>query len=395
MTEEDKVISNDGVSRRSFVEKTSPALVAAASLPILAAQQTNDMSRDTHTGINEKELGAKNPGLEAQEQKSVYPPEADAGGQPAFKYPFAIAHRRIESGGWTRQVTVRDFPLSKRMVGVEMRLIAGGVRELHWHVGSEWAFMTAGSARITAVDQKGRAFVEDVNEGDLWVFPGGVPHSIQGLGEDGCQFLLVFEDGNFNEFETFLLTDWLHHTRKEVLAKNFNVPESTFDKVPPREKFTFATDLPCPLDEEKKQVYAGSGPVPDTFAFFTGKMEPTKVTAGGNVKIVDRHNFPITNIAAAIVTVKPGRLRELHWHPNADEWQYYVKGTARMTVFTAGTHARTMDFHPGDVGYIDQSQPHYIENIGDNDLIFLEVFPTAEYQEFRWVSGLPTAHLAW
>jgi oxalate decarboxylase len=395
MTEEDKVISNDGVSRRSFVEKTSPALVAAASLPILAAQQTKDMSRDTHTGINEKELGAKNPGLEAQEQKSVYPPEADAGGQPAFKYPFAIAHRRIESGGWTRQVTVRDFPLSKRMVGVEMRLIAGGVRELHWHVGSEWAFMTAGSARITAVDQKGRAFVEDVNEGDLWLFPGGVPHSIQGLGEDGCQFLLVFEDGNFNEFETFLLTDWLHHTRKEVLAKNFNVPESTFDKVPPREKFTFATDLPRPLDEEKKQVYAGSGPVPDTFAFFTGKMEPTKVTAGGNVKIVDRHNFPITNIAAAIVTVKPGRLRELHWHPNADEWQYYVKGTARMTVFTAGTHARTMDFHPGDVGYIDQSQPHYIENIGDNDLIFLEVFPTAEYQEFRWVSGLPTPHLAW
>jgi oxalate decarboxylase len=205
----------------------------------------------------------------------------------------------------------------------------------------------------------------------------------------------VFEDGNFNEFETFLLTDWLHHTRKEVLAKNFNVPESTFDKVPPREKFTFATDLPRPLDEEKKQVYAGSGPVPDTFAFFTGKMEPTKVTAGGSVKIVDRHNFPITNIAAAIVTVKPGGLRELHWHPNADEWQYYVKGTARMTVFTAGTHARTMDFHPGDVGYIDQSQPHYIENIGDNDLIFLEVFPTAEYQEFRWVSGLPTPHRAW
>ena len=23
---------------------------------------------------------------------------------------------------------------------------------------------------------------------------------------------LVFDDGNFNEFETFLLTDWLHHT---------------------------------------------------------------------------------------------------------------------------------------------------------------------------------------
>ena len=394
MTEQDHKISNDGISRRSFLEKTSAALVAAPSLPILAmAQQTNDLNGTNHSGANEQELGPRNPGIEAQEPDSGYPPVTDAGGQPPFKYPFALSHKRIESGGWTRQVTVRDFPLSKKMAGVEMRLISGGVRELHWHVGSEWAFMTAGSARITAVDQKGRAFVEDVKEGDLWLFPGGVPHSIQGLGENGCQFLLVFDDGNFNEFETFLLTDWLHHTPKEVLAKNFGVQESIFDNVPAREKFIFPTELPRPLAEERKQAYEASGPVPNTFAFFAGKMEPTKVTAGGSVKIVDRHNFPITGIAAAIVTVKPGGLRELHWHPNADEWQYYVKGTARMTVFSAGGHARTMDFHAGDVGYIDQSLPHYIENIGDTDLLFLEVFPTAEYQDIslgEWLAHTPS-----
>ena len=394
MTEHEHRTSNDGVSRRSFLEKTSAALAAAVSLPILAAaQQTKDMSGDKHAGANEQELGPKNPGLEAQEPDSVYPPETDAGGQPPFKYPFALAHKRIEAGGWTRQVTVRDFPLSKKMAGVEMRLISGGVRELHWHLGSEWAYMTAGSARITAVDQKGRAFVEDVKEGDLWLFPGGVPHSIQGVGENGCQFLLVFNDGNFNEFETFLLTDWLHHTPKEVLAKNFGVQESTFHNVPPREKFIFASDLPRPLAEEKKQVYETNGPVPNTFAFFTDKMEPTRVTAGGSVKIVDRNNFPATDIAAAIVTVKPGGMRELHWHPNADEWQYYVKGTARMTVFSAGGHARTMDFHPGDVGYIEQSQPHYIENIGDADLLFLEVFPTPEYQDIslgEWLAHTPS-----
>ena len=337
--------------------------------------------------------GPKNPSLEAQEPDSGYPPVTDAGGQPPFKYPFAMSHKRIESGGWTRQVSVRDFPLSKKMAGVEMRLISGGVRELHWHVGSEWAMMTAGSARITAVDEKGRAFVEDVNEGDLWLFPGGVPHSIQGLGENGCQFILVFDDPNFNEFETFLLTDWLHHTPTEVLAKNFSVPGSTFRNVPPREKFIFASELPGPLAEAKKQVYEASGPVPNSFAFFTGKMKPTKVTAGGSVKIVDRNNFPVTDIAAAIVTLKPGGLRELHWHPNADEWQYYVKGNARMTVFAAGSNARTMDFHPGDVGYIGQSMPHYVENIGDTDLVFLEVFPTAEYQDIslgEWLSHTPS-----
>jgi len=394
MTGHEHRISNDGVSRRSFLEKTSAALAAAVSLPILtAAQQAKERSGDKHTGANEQELGPKNPGLEAQEPDSGYPPVTDAGGQPPFKYPFAMSHKRIESGGWTRQVSVRDFPLSKKMAGVEMRLISGGVRELHWHVGSEWALMTAGSARITAVDQNGRAFVEDVNEGDLWLFPGGVPHSIQGLGENGCQFILVFDDPNFNEFETFLLTDWLHHTPTEVLAKNFGAPESTFHNVPPREKFIFASELPGPLAEAKKQVYEASGPVPNSFAFFTGKMKPTKVTAGGSVKIVDRNNFPVTDIAAAIVTVKPGGLRELHWHPNADEWQYYVKGNARMTVFSAGSNARTMDFHPGDVGYIEQSMPHYVENIGDTDLVFLEVFPTPEYQDIslgEWLAHTPS-----
>jgi oxalate decarboxylase len=394
MTKQDNGISNEGVSRRSFLGKTSAALAAAASLPILAAaQQTKDVNGDKHTGINEQQLGPANMGLEAQEPDSVNPPASDSGGQPPFKYPFAMSRRRIESGGWTRQVTVRDFPLSKKMAGVEMRLISGGVRELHWHVSSEWAYMTAGRARITAVDQQGRAFVDDVKEGDLWLFPGGVPHSIQGLGENGCQFILVFNDGNFNEFETFLLTDFMHHTPSEVLAKNFGVSESTFDNVPTREKFIFASELPRPLAEEKKQVYEGTGPVPNTFAFFTDKMEPTKVTAGGSVKIIDRHNFPATDIAAAIVTVKPGGLRELHWHPNADEWQYYVKGTARMTVFAAAGHARTMDFHPGDVGYIDQSLPHYIENTGDTDLLFLEVFPTPEYQDIslgEWLAHTPS-----
>jgi oxalate decarboxylase len=385
---------NEAVSRRTFLGRTSAMLATAATLPVIAAaQQTVDKSGDSHTGINERQPGPVNKTLDSAEPDSAFPPYTDSGGQPPFKYPFSYAHKRIEAGGWTRQVTVRDLPMSKKMAGVEMRLISGGVRELHWHVGSEWAFMTAGSARITAVDQKGRAFVEDVNEGDLWIFPGGIPHSIQGLGTDGCQFLLVFNDGNFNEFETFLLTDWLHHTPKEVLAKNFNTSEETFKNVPKRELFIFPRDLPRPLEEEKKEVYAVNGPVPNSFAFFTGKMQPTKVTAGGSVKIIDKSNFPATDIAAAIVTLKPGGLRELHWHPNEDEWQYYVKGTGRMTVFAAGGHARTMDFHEGDVGYIDRSLPHYIENLGETDLVFLEVFPTPEYQDIslgEWLAHTPS-----
>jgi len=393
--------NKDRLSRRKFLGG-SAVLAAAAITPAVAGgksqeqdrqQRKKDVSGDTKTGINERELGPQNPAAEQTEEESVFPPGTDAGGQPPFKYPFALAHRRIEEGGWTRQVTVRDLPISKKVAGVEMRLIRGGVRELHWHVGAEWAYMTAGTARITCVDHKGRGFVEDVNKGDLWLFPGGFPHSIQGVGDDGCQFLLVFNDGNFNEFQTFLLTDWMHHTPDSVLAKNFQVSEDVFRNVPERELFIFPRDLPRPLEEEKREVEAGNGAPPDSFAFFASKMQPTKVSPGGSVKIVDSHNFPATTIAAAIVTLKPGGLRELHWHPNEDEWQYYVTGHARMTVFSAGGHARTMDFHAGDVGYIEQSMPHYIENMGNEDCVFLEVFPTREYQDIslaEWLAHTPS-----
>lgn len=380
------------LSRRKFLGQTTGALMAAASLRAAAQEATPIRSADHHL-VNELEPQPKNAMLDAQNPNSNFSPETDSGGQPPFKYPFSFAHKRIEGGGWTRQVTVRDLPISKKMAGVQMRLIKGGVRELHWHVGAEWAFMISGSARITAVDQKGRAFVDDVNEGDLWVFPGGIPHSIQGLGPDGAMFLLVFDDGNFNEFETFLLTDWMKHTPKEALAKNFDVPESTFDHIPQHELFIFERELPRPLAEEKRQVEAVTGKVPNTFAFFTGKMEPTKVTKGGEVKIVDAKLFPATNIAAAIVTLKPGGLRELHWHPNEDEWQYYVKGKGRMSVFAAGGRARTMDFQAGDVGYISQSMPHFVENTGDEDLVFLEVFPTPHYEDIslgEWFAHTPS-----
>lgn len=382
------------VSRRRFLGTTGSALAAVAATPLLGQENAKTPRSADHHLPNETDPRPEttNSALEGQNPSAVWAVETDSGTVSPFKYPFSMARKRIESGGWTRQVTERELPVSKTMAGVEMRLTAGGVRELHWHTSAEWAYMIYGNARITAVDGDGKSFVNDVKEGDLWLFPGGIPHSIQGLGPDGAKFLLVFNDGSFNEFETFLLTDWFHHTPKEVLAKNFNVPESTFDKVPSKELFIFQAEMPRHLAEEQKESGEGLGAVDEKFVFRPGGMQATKVTAGGEVKIVDKGNFPATNIAAAIVRVKPGGMRELHWHPLSDEWQYYVQGKARMTVFEAGGKARTLDFQEGDVGYIEMSRPHYIENTGDTELVFLEVFPVDTYQDISaavWLAHTP------
>src|SRR6185503_5396205 len=135
--------------------------------------------------------------------------------------------------------------------------------ELHWHKAAEWAYVLYGSARITAVDQDGRNFVDDVGVGDLWYFPPGIPHSIQGLGPDGTEFLLVFDDGDFDEDNTFLLSDWLKHIPPEVLAKNFGVPASTFANVPdPSPLYIFPAPRPGPLGSD---MFAGPASGPQVF----------------------------------------------------------------------------------------------------------------------------------
>lgn len=98
---------------------------------------------------------------------------------------------------------------SVELASVNMRLEEGVIRELHWHKEAEWAYVLAGEVRITAIDYEGGNFIDDLKAGDLWYFPSGVPHSLQGMGENGTEFLLVFDDGNFSEESTFILTDWL------------------------------------------------------------------------------------------------------------------------------------------------------------------------------------------
>ena len=328
------------------------------------------------------------------------PPPTDINGMALFWSSFNNAHTRFQSGGWAREVNQRDFQISTELAGVNMRLAAGGIREMHWHQQAEWAFVTNGTCRITVLDSDGRPQVADVHAGGLWYFPPGLPHSLQGLGPDGTEFLIVFDDGHATEFDTLMVTDWLAHTPPEVLAKNFGVSADAFRNVPLNNLWIFQGDVPGSLAADQSAVGGGfSGAPKQSFVFDAAAMPATKTTAGGSVRIVDsvRNFHASVTVAMAQVVVKPGALRELHWHPNADEWQYWISGQGRMTVFNAGPAAQTADFKPGDVGYVKKSLGHYIENTGNDDLVFLEIFKTAKYEEISltdWLVRTPPAMVA-
>jgi oxalate decarboxylase len=337
-------------------------------------------------------LGPRNIPVESENPDLLVSPVTDAGTIPNLKFPFAQARNRVLSGGWGREVTTRELPVAKELAGVNMRLKAGGVRELHWHKEAEWAYMLAGRARITAVDADGRNFIDDVGVGDLWNFPAGIPHSIQGL-EDGCEFLLVFDDGGFSENETFLITDWFAHTPPAVLAQNFGVPQAAFANLPAdveHDRYIFAAELPPPLEQDAVSGPAGTSP--QMFSYRMLEQEPIKA-AGGQVRIVDSRNFPASStVAAALVEVQPGGMREMHWHPNTDEWQYFISGRGRMTVFASSGKARTFDYQAGDVGYVPFAMGHYMQNTGDETLVFLELFRSDHFADVslnQWMALTP------
>ncbi len=356
-----------------------------------AAEANQDVPQPLQNGRGATDPGPRNVALDRQNPAMLTPPETDHGTVPNLKFSFAMAHTRLEPGGWAREVTARELPIATTLAGVNMRLTAGGVRELHWHKQSEWSFMLDGRARITAVDPKGRNFVDDVGVGDLWFFPSGIPHSIQGL-EEGCEFVLVFDDGNFSENSTFLLSDWFAHTPRDILAKNFGVSPGDFADIPAHELYIFQDRVPGPLWSDT--VADPNGRVPQSFIHHLMAQEPVK-TPGGTVRIADSINFPVaTTTAAALVEVEPGAMREMHWHPNTDEWQYYIAGQGRMTVFASGGKARTFDYQAGDVGYVPFAMGHYVENTGEETLRFLEMFKSDHFADMslsQWLALTPPA----
>jgi oxalate decarboxylase len=341
-------------------------------------------------GAGATDPGPRNVDRDRQNPDVLAPPATDSGTIPNLRFSYADAHSRLEPGGWAREITRRELPIATTLAGVNMRLERGAVREMHWHKQAEWAYMLTGEARITAIDQDGRSFIDDVGVGDVWYFPAGIPHSIQGIGDDGCEFLLIFDDGDFSENHTFLISDWIAHTPPEVLAKNFGVSVADLVGLPSEELYIFPATMPPALAEDR--VQSPQGEVPLSFSHRFMAQEPNR-SPYGTTRVVDSTNFPISKtVAAAIVEIEPGAMRELHWHPNNDEWMYFLQGEARVGVFASGGAARTFDFRAGDVGYMPFAMGHYVENIADTPVVFLETFRSDRFADVslnQWLALTP------
>jgi oxalate decarboxylase len=319
-------------------------------------------------------------------------------GLPAFSYPFSKTPLTTYDGGTTKQVGTYDFPVSKGMAGVYMTLEPGAIRELHWHANAaEWAYVIEGNTRITLTSPAGKAEIADVSAGQLWYFPRGWGHSIEGLGPGTATFLLVFNDGTFSEGATFSITDWLSHTPTSWVAANLGLTPEQVSLLPTKQVYISRHGpAPGPLANTRPHE-PKTGPLELSHVYNLQGHKPLSAMEGSTLKLVTANEFPASfDMSGAVIHLEPGAMRQLHWHPNADEWQYVLKGEMVLGVFASEGKASISRLAAGDVGYVPKGYGHALRNDSDQPLDVLVVFNSGDYQSIDlndWIATNPDSVL--
>jgi len=315
---------------------------------------------------------------------------------PNFKYDIESTTGWVGEAGSAKEATVTEFPASQNIAGVSMRLKPGAIRELHWHaIAAEWALVLRGTVRGTVIAPNGQAATDLFEPGDIWYFPKGHGHAVQNVSNEEAHFILGFDDGRFSEFGTFSITDWMARTPPHLVARNLNLDPATVARMPTKELYIVPGKIPAtPIEPNLADDLETSQ---SAHKFRLAKMAPLTFP-GGWERIVTSKEFPInTTLTSVMQHLEPGAFRELHWHPNADEWQYYISGRARVTIFGAHGRAKTEEFGPGHVGFIQQGFGHCVEQIGSEPTRFFALFNSPVFEEIsisKWLAGNPASLIA-
>ncbi len=228
-----------------------------------------------------------------------------------------------------------------------MRLTAGSYRELHWHTSDEWTIVFTGTTRVTLMQPDGRCLSMMLQRAISGTSRPAIRIRFKALARTVQTSSWSLMTVRFQRKYVFI-SESLVHTPPEVIQKNMGWNMDSFNKLPSTQLYLFPSTESASLEEDKHALGDGLETV-NQYTYKLSQQKPDVVHTGGSLKLVDVTRFPIANkICATQVTLKPGGLRKMHWHPNSDEWQYWIRGKGRMTIASTGARTRTMDFNAND-----------------------------------------------
>jgi len=381
--------ASDGMSRRGLLGAAALGAGGLALMQAAAAAQGSDKGSPGQGGIGRNAVQLP-PGAKVAEHD---PKDIEA--MPNFKYSLDGGVPKITSGGWAKESTLHQLPVSKGIAGVHMFLNPGASRELHWHaIAAEWAFVIDGRCQTMVLDPSGASEINNFEPGDLWYFSRGHGHSIQCIGDKPCHFILSFDNGAFSEHGTFSITDWIDVTPKDILAANFRIPKDAFDVFPKGETYIQVGPV-VPVS----QALEAPWPKESTHKFrLLRDPKAARDFEGGTFRVASVDEFPASKtMSGGLMIVNKGKQRNLHWHTEANEWHYYLRGKGQVALFGSGGRSKIADVAAGDALYIPAGFGHAIKNTGDDDLEIVQTWDKGKFEEIdldRWVRSSPNYLLA-
>ena len=303
---------------------------------------------------------------------------------------------KATSGGWAREITMRGLPIATDIAGAHLFMNAGGAREMHWHNSAEWAYIVDGHCQVTVVDPESVAEIVNLGPGDLWYFPKGHGHSIQTLGPAPCHAILAFDDGLYSEHGTFGISDWMSRYDVPVLSQALGVSSEAFAGIPKAETYIMQGEV-LPLDgpqaRSARELDRGR-----SHRYPLMAQKPRVSTPGGALYVASAREFPMSaTLTGMVLKLKRGAMQEPHWHPDANEWHYVLKGRTRIMLFAADKRVAVAELSPGECAYIPRNCGHSIQNVGPEDAEIVGVLDSGTYRESSlsdWLAKAPRHLLA-
>jgi len=375
-------------SRRAFLGTTA-ALAAGGLVGLTSAASTQDAVKPDAGNPGDGGFGRQVSQLPPGRPVAYHDPK-DVGEMPDFTRSLDGSRPKVASGGWAKESTEHQVPIMKGLAGVHMFLNPGGSRELHWHaIAAEWAYVIGGRCQTVVLDPSGQTEINNYGPGDLWFFPKGHGHSIQTIGDEPCHFILSFDNGAFSEHGTFSITDWVDVTPKAMLAKNFGLPAEAFAPFPKGETYIQAG----PVLPASKAIDA-PWPKESTHKFrLLADARARRDFDGGTFNLATVDEWPVSKtMAGGLIVIKPGQIKELHWHPNANEFNYCLKGSGQMALFGSGGRGKVAEVKAGDSAYFPAGYGHAILNTGNEDLEIVQTWDAGKFEEItlkHWMATAP------
>jgi oxalate decarboxylase len=303
---------------------------------------------------------------------------------------------KATSGGWARETTTRGLPLATDIAGAHLFMNAGGAREMHWHNSAEWAYVVDGHCQVSVLDPEAQFEVVNLGPGDLWYFPKGHSHAIQTLGASPCHAILAFDDGLYSEHGTFGISDWMSRYDTQSLSQALGVSADAFAQIPKGETYIMQGEV-LPLDGPQARSARALGR-DRTHRYSLMAQQPRVSTPGGTLHVASSKEFPIsTTMTGMVLKLKRGAMHEPHWHADANEWHYVLKGRTRVTLFSFDKRVAVAELSPGECAYIPRNCGHSIQNIGTEDAEIVGVLDNGNYHESSlsdWLARAPRHLLA-